>query len=118
MSTHAAIFVETNKTDIGTYVHYDGYPSHMLHPLMRMAPEEVQCHILIAAPRGGYSCYGELPCDRQVSHGDNGPEVYTDRDIVPAYCHHVYLKHQDGSVSHLDLESRDFDTPDWKNYTL
>lgn len=114
MSTHAAIFVEASKTiDIGTYVHYDGYPGHMLHPLMRMAPEEVQCHILIAAPRGGYSCYGERSCEREVSHGDNGPEVYTDRDIVPAYCHHIYLKHQDGSVSY-----RGFDTPNWENYTL
>jgi hypothetical protein len=104
MSTHAAFFVETGEGVVGTYVHYDGYPSHMLHPLMRLTPHEVNYHIVVAAPRGGYRIFDEDPIKREMVEGAwlGGAEVYTDTDDVPAYCHHIYLKHQDGSVSHRE----------------
>jgi len=102
VSTHAAFFVETGEGVLGTYVHFDGYPSHMLHPLMRLTPQEVNYHIVSAAHRGGYTTFDENPAKREMQYMENGSEVYTDTDDVPTYCHHIYLKHQDGSVSHRE----------------
>jgi hypothetical protein len=54
MSTHANIFVETEKdTFVGTYCHYDGYPEHMLPALSSISHDDLRGIILVAGLAGG-----------------------------------------------------------------
>ena len=101
MGTRSNVYVETEPgTYLGTYCHYDGYPSNMFPVLSEIDSETLLTHILIAAPQGGFRVLGiegteylgdySYPCVLQnPSMVDMGPE-------------YVYIKRLDGRVQWRD----------------
>ena len=102
MGTRSNVYVETEPgTYIGTYCHYDGYPSHMCPTLALIDNDKLAAQILIAAPQGGF----------RVIHATNATEYLGDHtyscllenpqmeDLGPDY---VYIKCLDGRVKWRD----------------
>ena len=96
MGTRSNVYVETEPGEyLGTYCHYDGYPSHMFPTLTRMDREKLHGHILIAMTRGGFRIL-------------DGPETEYIDDTIPAIMtnpamedwgpDYVYIKRLDGKV--------------------
>lgn len=101
MGTRSNVYVETEPgTYIGTYCHYDGYPSHMFPTLAAINKDVLLTHILLAAPQGGlrilkthgteYLDDYAYPCMLQ------NPSI---EDLGPEY---IYIKCLDGSVKWRD----------------
>jgi len=96
MGTSSRIYVETEPGDfIGTYCHYDGYPSHMHGTLERMSSDELTGFILQAIPQGGFR---SLDIGEVEYLGDSRIAIHTnpyDDNMGPNY---IYIKLLDGCV--------------------
>ena len=54
MGTRSNIYIEVDPgTYLGTYCHYDGYPSHMFPTLSYMSKDILLAHILVGMTQGG-----------------------------------------------------------------
>ena len=104
MGTRSNVYVETEPgTYVGTYCHYDGYPSHMFPTLTAIDNDVLLTHILLAAPQGGFriiKTHGtEYLDDYTYPCGLQNPSM---EDLGPEY---VYIKCFDGSVKWRDTHS-------------
>jgi hypothetical protein len=114
MGTRSNVYVETEPgTYVGTYCHYDGYPSHMLPTLTAIDNNVLLTHILLAAPQGGFRIL--------QTHGTEYLDDYVNpcvlenpaaEDLGPEY---VYIKCHDGSVKWRDTYGDYVNETGWRN---
>ena len=101
MGTRSNVYVETEPgTYVGTYCHYDGYPSHMFPTLMAIDNDLLLAHILIAAPQGGFRILSEGKTEYLDDY--SYPSMLSSPsqpDMGPEY---IYIKCYDGSVKWRD----------------
>ena len=97
MGTRSNIYIETEPgTYIGTYCHFDGYPSHMFPILESMANDELQSHILIAMTQGGIRVMDNVATEYI---GDTSSTVIlTDPHMEDWGPDYIWIKCHDGSV--------------------
>ena len=101
MGTRSNIYVETEPgTYLGTYCHYDGYPSHMFPALTDMDHDRLLGHILIAMTRGGFRVI-EGYVNEEISTeylDDTETVIMTDPAMEDWGPDYVYIKRLDGKV--------------------
>jgi len=97
MGTRSNVYVETEPgTYVGTYCHYDGYPSHMFPTLTAIDKDILLTHVLIAAPQGGFRILQERGTEYLSDYSNPCVlENPADEDWGPDY---VYIKCYDGGV--------------------
>ena len=96
MGTRANIYVETEPGEyLGTYCHYDGYPSHMFPVLTRMDHDRLLGHVLIAMTRGGVRIIKDIFTEYL---NDTVPAVMTNPAMEDWGPDYVYIKRLDGKV--------------------
>jgi len=98
MGTRSNVYVETEPgTFLGTYCHYDGYPSHMYPTLGLIDNDKLTAQILIAAPQGGFRILHATDATEYI--GDHAHTRLLENphmeDLGPDY---VYIKCLDGTV--------------------
>ena len=100
MGTRSNIYVETEPgTYLGTYCHFDGYPSYMVPILKDLTSDELTGCILLAIPRGGFRVLDE-EIDKIDYLNDNCICVLTnpcEEDMGPDF---VYIKQFDGTIKY------------------
>ena len=100
VGTRSNIYVETKPgTYLGTYCHFDGYPSYMLPILKDMTNDKLTGCILTAIPRGGFRVLDER-LDKIDYLNDNFICILTDpceEDMGPDF---VYIKQFNGSIKY------------------
>ena len=114
MGTRSNVYVETEPgTYVGTYCHYDGYPSHMFPTLSAIDKDLLLTHVLLAAPQGGFRII--------KTHGTEYLDDYANpcvlenpafEDLGPEY---IYIKCHDGSVKWRDTYGDYVDETGWRN---
>ena len=113
MGTRSNIYVETEPgTYLGTYCHFDGYPSYMLPILKDMTNDKLTGCILTAIPRGGFRVLDER-LDKIDYLNDNFICILTDpceEDMGPDF---VYIKQFNGSIKYRSTRPHE----DWKMIT-
>ena len=101
MGTRSNVYVETDPgTYLGTYCHYDGYPSHMFPTLRDISNDKLLSHVLVAMTRGGF----------RILHSDEGTEyldgehtcIMTDPHMEDWGPDFIWIKCHDGSVKWRD----------------
>jgi hypothetical protein len=96
MGTRSNVYVETEPgTYLGTYCHYDGYPSHMFPTLTDMDHDRLLGHILIAMTRGGFRTL-DGPATEYID--DTETVIMTDPAMEDWGPDYVYIKRLDGKV--------------------
>ena len=96
MGTRSNVYVETEPgTYLGTYCHYDGYPSHMFPALTDMGRDKLLGHILIAMTRGGFRIL-DGPLTEYID--DTEPAIMTNPAMEDWGPDYVYIKRLDGKV--------------------
>jgi len=109
MGTRSNVYVETEPgTYLGTYCHYDGYPSHMFPTLEQMSHDKLFTHILIAMTRGGFRI---IDSDSTEYLDDTVSCVITNPAMTHCGPDFVYIKRLDGKVQWR--YAGDVATPAW-----
>jgi len=101
MGTRSNVYVETEPGEyIGTYCHYDGYPSHMFPTLTDMDREKLLGHILIAMTRGGFRVIEGYIDEVMTTEylDDTVPAIMTNPAMEDWGPDYVYIKRLDGKV--------------------
>ena len=99
MGTRSNIYIETEHgTYIGTYCHYDGYPSHMFPTLTKIGHDDLLVHILIGISQGGLR--GIYPHAETEYLGDfSSPCILTNPHMDCGWGpEFIYIKRYDGKV--------------------
>ncbi len=114
MGTRSNIYVETEPgTYIGTYCHYDGYPSHMFPTLEAIDHDLMLAHILIGMTRGGLRTL-HYTADKTTYLSDTTSCILTNPHMEDWGPDYIYIKCHDGSVR---WRSSGFDTGWHTNFT-
>ena len=117
MGTHCHLGIRTSANDIlGCYVHYDGYPEHMI-PAVRnfLANKTTTCLLLLvrqAQGRGGLVSFKGY--EWELSEGMWGPEAY-DNDRFGTDVHYRYTV--DLTTANLTAELLNACTGEWERVT-
>ena len=113
MGTRSNVYVETKPgTYMGTYVHYDGYPSHMNQTLMDMPRKDLEAHIIMSMNRGGMRFLGidsSGKDETEYLEGDGCTVLLSDPNGAEWGAEFVYIKQLDGTVKWRDT----FDGRGW-----
>lgn len=100
MGTRSNIYVEVEPGSyLGTYCHYDGYPSHMFPTLSNMTKDTLLVHILIAMTQGGLrGIHNEKGATEYLEDMSN-PCILTDPFHEPDCSEEfIWVKRYDGKV--------------------
>ena len=113
MATRSNIYVETRPgTYLGTYCHYDGYPSHVFPTLLAMSKDELLGHILMSMARGGIRIIEGQGATEYLDDTSCDPVVMTNPSTSDWGAEYVYIKCYNGDVKWRDC----YDSTDgWKD---
>ncbi len=112
MATRSVIgYIQEDGSFIGSYCHYDGYPSGVGLNLLKMSSDDIKTMVTAGIIKGGIRAINSPSLD-DVEYFDEGwPEAC--RTQLPGGEEYDYVLDTDGSLSCTDNEGNDIPQDQW-----
>ena len=112
MATRSVIgYIREDGSYLGTYCHYDGYPSSVGVTLLQMSPEDIKIIVLQGIVKGGLRSLGK----GSLNDVEYFNEVWSEarRDTIPGGEEYTYILGLDGNWTCLNRQGNDIPPDTW-----